>query len=104
MKDIKSMIIGFLLATSMFLFMGNTENDNQVDESKIVSALNDINLTLIEGNDNGRYQLSTCTFSNYIFQTIIDTETGEIVSRKSLKRRDSKLSKINFEDFEKINE
>ena len=58
--DIKSLLIGFLLATSVMLFMGATSN-NQI----------------------GKYQLSTChSSSRTIYETIIDTETGEIISRK----------------------
>tara|TARA_Y100001970_G_scaffold137457_1_gene169158 strand:+ start:991 stop:1296 length:306 start_codon:yes stop_codon:yes gene_type:complete len=96
MKDIKSMIIGFLLATCMFLFMGNTENDKQVDESKIVSALNDINLTLIEGNKNGRYQITNLhniPYDNSIYETILDTKTGEIFNRKKLHSKSSDWGK-----------
>ena len=37
MKDIKSLIIGFLLATCMFLFMGQTSNiSNSPIEVKII--------------------------------------------------------------------
>ncbi len=81
MKDIKTYIIGFLSATCLFLFIGATDSK--------------------EENSLGKYQLSTCTFSDYIFQTIIDTETGEVISQKSLKRVQSKLSKVRFEDFKK---
>ena len=61
MKNIKSMIIGFLLATCMFLFMGATGNDS-----------ND--------SDFERYQIST-TWNNFqsynlVMETIIDTKTG----------------------------
>ena len=63
MKDIKSIIIGFLMATCMFLFMGATADDNQV----------------------GRYQVSTVeNVFNGIprhIETIIDTKTGKVVSR-----------------------
>ena len=54
MKDIKSIIIGFLLATCMFLFMGATSNDNE--------------------NQVGKYQGFTDEYSEYI----IDTITGEL--------------------------
>ena len=64
MKDIKSMIIGFLLATCMFLFMGATSGDNQI----------------------GRYQISTVDDTTTLgiprhIETIIDTKTGKVVSR-----------------------
>ena len=74
-------ITGFLSATCLFLFIGASDNKEQ--------------------SQLGKYQLSTCTFSDYIFQTIIDTETGEVISQKSLKRVQSKLSKDRFDDFKK---
>ena len=36
MKDIKSMIIGFLLATCLFLFMGATDNDSMITKEIIL--------------------------------------------------------------------
>ena len=59
--NIKSLLIGFLLATSVMLFMGATSN-NQI----------------------GKYQVSTCyrDAGNWVFETIINTETGEIISRE----------------------
>ena len=72
--DIKSLLIGFLLATSVMLFMGHTASN------------------LLE---TGRYQVSTCHNSNSkydtIYETIIDTKTGSIVSR--IKLYDSAFSK-----------
>ena len=61
MKDIKSMIIGFLLATCMFLMMGQGSNNSQI----------------------GKYQISTCyrDNGNWIFETILNTKSGDIVSR-----------------------
>ena len=53
MKDIKSMIIGFLLATCMFLFIGATSNEIKI----------------------GRYQ--AWSDSNYNSK-MIDTKTGQI--------------------------
>ena len=63
--DIKSLLIGFLLATSVMLFMGHASSN------------------LLE---TGRYQLSTFEYTDKpenasIFETIIDTKTGSIVSR-----------------------
>ena len=55
MKDIKSMIIGFLLATCMFLFIGATKNDR--GRSQI-----------------GKYQATA--YGN--FAILINTETGEV--------------------------
>ena len=63
MKDIKSYIIGFLSATCLFLFMGQT---------------------VMEESEVGNYQVSTTyrTEGNWVFETIIDTETGNIISRE----------------------
>ena len=55
MKDIKSIIIGFLLATCMFLFMGQTSNESQI----------------------GRYQ----EFGN----GVIDTATADLYTLESKK-------------------
>ena len=57
MKDIKSMTIGFLLATSMFLFYGQTSNEMYVTTS-----------------DNGRYQ----AFYGKSSPFLLDTKTGEM--------------------------
>ena len=51
MKNIKSLIIGFLLATCMFLFMGNTSSNS----------------------GQGKYQ----GFANDTHRYMIDTYTGE---------------------------
>ena len=59
--NIKSLLIGFLLATSVMLFMGHASSD------------------LLE---TGRYQLSMVGDGSHKFETIIDTKTGSIVSRK----------------------
>jgi hypothetical protein len=66
--DIKSLLIGFLLATSVMLFMGHASSD------------------LLE---TGRYQVSTTMgsatqVSPPIYETIIDTKTGSIVSRTQI--------------------
>ena len=54
MKDIKSVMIGFLLATCMFLFMGQTSSSSQV----------------------GRYDIES-TKEDFII--VADTKTGKIV-------------------------
>ena len=64
MKDIKSILIGVFATTCLFLFMGQTSNEREV----------------------GRYQIST-TYGDYgtsIYETIIDTKTGNIISRERL--------------------
>ena len=68
MKDIKSMLIGFLLSTCMFLLMGH----NGFPITPIVN---------VNESQVGRFQLSTITDNINIYETILDTKTGEIVSR-----------------------
>ncbi len=78
MKVFKSMIIGFLLATCMFLLMGH----NGFPITPIVN---------VNESQVGRYQVSTTYFKSenrnvdgFILETIIDTKSGEIVSRNSV--------------------
>jgi len=66
--DIKSLLIGFLLATSVMLFMGHASSN------------------LLE---TGRYQVSAAAvgekiYEVIVFETIIDTKTGSIVGRDML--------------------
>ena len=58
MKDIKSMIIGFLMATCMFLFIGATKSDTQI----------------------GRYDMEMYKgeFGKNIY-TLLDTKTGKVI-------------------------
>tara|TARA_Y100000996_G_C22010438_1_gene432487 strand:- start:114 stop:347 length:234 start_codon:yes stop_codon:yes gene_type:complete len=64
MKNIKTFIIGFLSATCLFLIIGAGIGNEEV----------------------GRYQISTTsnndpmTGRNYIYSTIIDTKTGNVIS------------------------
>jgi len=63
MKNTKSILIGFLIATSMFLFMGQT-NSNK---------------------NEGRYQISNFVIQGYntkFYETTFDTYTGKIIDRK----------------------
>ena len=66
MKDIKSYVIGFLSCACLFLVMGQTDGDSQV----------------------GRYQISTSSSivagtPPWIHETILDTQTGEVIGRDS---------------------
>ena len=78
--DIKSLLIGFLLATSAMLFMGAAEID-------VFSSNSPSSLPSNTGSDNGRYQISTSAWVNNlhghvdIYETIIDTKNGKIKSR-----------------------
>ena len=123
MKDIKSVMIGFLLATCCFLFMGQTNNQQHPcslggsyeDATGNWYAYSERSClqqggTWIEGlehkrptqrnsndNSNGRYTLSTSSWDNEIFITIIDTQTGKIVvkERKSMKNFNEFMDDIN---------
>ena len=64
MKDIKSMMIGFLLATCMFLMMGADEISEWNVDGKVI----------VECNDNGRYQSFGTDGQNYL----LDTTNGEL--------------------------
>ena len=86
MKDIKSVMIGFLLATSMFLFMGQTKATN---------------------SEQGKYQgFADGLGSGYI----IDTHTGELFRAfkihqiKKFMREGSWEQIIPPYDFKKIND
>ena len=65
----KNILIGFLMATCIFLMIGATLNNE---------------VTVIK---NGRYQISTSIWGDSvsIFETIIDTRSGEIIKRDKIK-------------------
>ena len=42
MKNIKSVLIGFLLATCMFLFLGQSSNDSQIGNYQMTASDNSI--------------------------------------------------------------
>jgi len=65
MKDIKSVMIGFLLATCMFLFMGQTAAG-----------------TLIKKPETGKYQGFADGLGNAY---VIDTQTAELFWKNRLK-------------------
>ena len=108
--DIKSLLIGFLLATSVMLFLGNSQpliaqyDDRKYDETekrmkekaeKIKNNNTTSNSSFYPKIQIGRYQLSTTDMSfgahkQHIFETIIDTKTGRIVKR----------TKTNFLNYE----
>tara|TARA_Y100001973_G_scaffold2245_1_gene3386 strand:+ start:800 stop:1123 length:324 start_codon:yes stop_codon:yes gene_type:complete len=102
--DIKSLLIGFLLATSVMLFLGNSQpliaqyDDRKYDETekRMKEKAEKINNNNTTSNSSfGRYQLSTTDMSygahkQHIFETIIDTKTGRIVKR----------TKTNFLNYE----
>ena len=88
MKDFKSTIIGFLLATCMFLLMGH----NGFPITPIVN---------VNESQVGRYQVSTTyddsenrNVKGFILETILDTKSGEIVSRNKIVLNDYKYMRI----------
>ena len=115
MKDIKTFVIGFLTCCCLFLIMGQTvakhdarkgELNKLLEESEIKERpevrdkeskkhefplMEDIKTLLTE---NGRYQISSTVHLNKgVFETIIDTRTGEIFKRERVK----------FNQYDKIN-
>ncbi len=56
---IQGLITGGVLVFALFVLMGSTNNDSEV----------------------GRYAISTVMNGAYIAETIIDTKTGEVISR-----------------------
>ena len=129
MKNIKSIIIGFLLATCMFLIMGSDRDrlNDRLDSLKFVNLisiqdeyrakqnqlLEDLTADYEKAiqdriNDSkmfedrlfkllnnkseleiGRYQLSIAA-SKFVrglsYETIMDTQTGKIISRENVRR------------------
>ena len=63
MKDIKSYIIGFLMATCMFLFMGQTMSDTQIGRYEIEVLHND----------------TLSADINYYNYFLFDTKVGEVI-------------------------
>ena len=61
----KGILVGISIVVGSLLLMGLTDYDNK---------------------DVGRYQLSTTNLGDYlyVYETIIDTKTGEIISRKEV--------------------
>jgi len=73
MKDKQSFIIGFLLSACMFLFMGQTYKNSDIQRYYLSSHL-------IQG------------YNTIFYETIFDTYTGEILERKWYNEKDFKKS------------
>ena len=67
MKDIKSMMIGFLLATCMFLMMGQTTNDTQTGKYQGFADQNDI--FLINTNTGELWEYTSWSPKRWIYVT-----------------------------------
>lgn len=59
---IQGLITGVVLVFAIIVMMGASDNDNGV----------------------GRYQISSCNHEHLIFESTIDTKTGEVVNRNRL--------------------
>ena len=70
MKDIKSMMIGFLLATWMFLLMGQSSNDSQVGRYQGVGAMGNLYLVDTTTGKTMNYERSYSTNRN-VWKTYI---------------------------------
>ena len=88
MKNFKTLMIGFLLAICMFLLMGH----NGFPITPIVN---------VNESQVGRYQVSTTCYDSensnvkgFILETILDTKSGEIVSRNQIVLNDYKYMRI----------
>ena len=81
MKDIKSVLIGFLLASCMFFLMGATQE------------------MFVTSSDNGRYQIANDgTTLGTLF--MLDTKTGELYKKPQLSRKKD-WKKISGSDWSK---
>ena len=73
----KNILIGFGMATCMFLIIGAT------DEEEPMEMFVDGQVTVeCEVSENSRYQISTTMNATTTYETIIDTRTGEVISRE----------------------
>ena len=101
MKDIKTFLIGFLSCACLFLIMGQTDNPSGLtDEEKekewisFVESLNKGNMEKEKEEEweefknifkaIGKFQVSTSISSKGVYETIIDTRTGEIQRNRQL--------------------
>lgn len=93
-----AIVMGFTVQTQVFPTPNSTSNqiNNTNNDYQILALEDEINrlkeeLTKLKKNENnkssiGKYQVST-TYrdnGNWVFETIIDTETGNIVSRQRM--------------------
>jgi hypothetical protein len=64
MKDFKNYIIGFLTATCMFLFMGQTSPDKTITIEQVYDVVNTISIDVKEIKKNQEEGLSKLNFFN----------------------------------------
>ncbi len=80
MKDIKSMIIGFLLATCMFLFMGYTSNDSEFGRYQHMTTFTDEANSVDGAIVKTHYVLDTKTENIRRYDSIYYLNSGECLS------------------------
>ena len=90
MKAIKTFVIGFLTCACIFLIMGQTKGEdymqNLLGEDYIEQMKNSAKQIQDAMPPVGRYQISISNHLNKgVFETIIDTKTGEIFKREKVK-------------------
>ena len=80
MKDIKTFLIGFLTCTCMFLIMGQTMSQEQIEQMK--NMTNQMKNAGLMPELTGKYQ----GFSNKGVVYLVDTTTGELYHAKKKKK------------------
>ena len=81
MKDIKSYVIGFLTCACLFLIMGQTMGDEQIEQMK--NMANQMKNAGLMPERVGKYQIAPNSQTRDIY--LLDTVTGETYISKSSK-------------------
>ena len=81
MKDIKTFIIGFLTCACMFLIMGQTMGDEQIEQMK--NMANQMKNAGLMPERVGKYQIARNSQTRDIY--LLDTVSGETYISKSSK-------------------
>ena len=77
MKDIKSYVIGFLTCACLFLIMGQTMGDEQIEHMK--KMLNQMKSAGLMPDPVGRYQAISGNKYEYFY--LLDTGTGTVYTQ-----------------------
>ena len=86
MKDIKTFLIGFLTCACMFLIMGQTKQEADTNMEQVMKMANKMKDAGFMPEPVGKYQISISIHKNTgVFETTIDTRTGEIFKREKVK-------------------
>ena len=81
MKDIKSYVIGFLTCACLFLIMGQTMGDEQIEQMK--NMANQMKNAGLMPERVGKYQIARNSQTRDIY--LLDTVSGETYISKSSK-------------------